>query len=157
MDRLVDIVNYAKASCKDLGLHFTRKRQLVLTHLVQSTKALSAYELADICRINSNENLSVMSVYRILDFLAQIGIVHKLKSINGYVACCNIKEEDPNSVAIFLICRQCHRIKETHVDYAYLQHLKDATNDEQFTLSSHQIELECQCQECLNATQSSAD
>ena len=60
----------AERHCSERGAKLTAKRKLVLESLLNSDKALSAYELADYCRVERGSEILPMSVYRILDFLA---------------------------------------------------------------------------------------
>ena len=68
----------AESYCKSRGSRLTEKRRQVLTGLLDSKKALSAYELADYCREELGYQLPVMSVYRILEFLGEEDLVHRL-------------------------------------------------------------------------------
>ena len=62
-------IKSAENSCKARGVNLTHKRKQVLSALMQSDKARSAYELVDYCKDEFGETLPPMSVYRILDFL----------------------------------------------------------------------------------------
>ena len=62
-------IESAENSCKARGANLTSKRKQVLSALLQSNKARSAYELVDYCKDKFGEALPPMSVYRILDFL----------------------------------------------------------------------------------------
>ena len=51
---------------------------------------MSAYELVDYCKETYGVSPPPMSVYRILDFLQQERLVHKLNLANKYIACAHI-------------------------------------------------------------------
>ena len=87
MNRVDRIVEHAEQHCKSHGGRLTVKRKQVLAGLIQSEKALSAYELIDVCKQQSGESMPAMSVYRILEFLEDEHLVHKLSLANKYVAC----------------------------------------------------------------------
>ena len=76
----------------------------MLQGLLQSKQALSAYELADYCRDELGESMPPMSVYRILEFLEGVQLVHKLKLANRFVACDHITCDHKHGVPQFLIC-----------------------------------------------------
>ena len=49
------------------------------------------------------------TVYRTLDFLLEQGLVHRLASLNAFVACCDPAERHGGQ---FLICEACGRVGE---------------------------------------------
>ena len=55
--------------------------------MLQSEKALSAYELIDFCKARFGEAIPVMTVYRILDFLQDEHLAHKLNLANKFRLC----------------------------------------------------------------------
>ena len=72
--------------------------------LLESDKALSAYELTEFCRDRLGFDLLPMSVYRILEFLEGEHLAHRLNLANKYVACSHITCEHEHDVPQFLIC-----------------------------------------------------
>ncbi|MDG1462466.1 MAG: transcriptional repressor, partial [Gammaproteobacteria bacterium] len=78
MAKVGTILDRAEERCIRRGVRLTPKRKLVLSCLVQSERALSAYELIDICKAETDDRLPPMSMYRILDFLRNEHLVHKL-------------------------------------------------------------------------------
>ena len=76
MNRIDNILAHAERHCKEHGARLTDKRKRVLACLVQSEKALSAYELMDVCKEQYGESIPAMSVYRILEFLEEELLVH---------------------------------------------------------------------------------
>ena len=103
MTRLQHILNHAEQQCLDNGSRLTEKRKKVLSGLLQSDRALSAYELVDYCNETYNESFAAMSVYRILEFLEQEQLVHKLNLANRYVAC------------VHITCDHQHAVSYTHL------------------------------------------
>ena len=80
------------------------KRGQVLEGLLMSKTAVSAYELTDLCRNTLGYELLPMSVYRILDFLENNELVHRLSTSNKYIVCSHISC-DPTQSPQFLICK----------------------------------------------------
>jgi len=68
MNSVESIIQHAEQHCDLRGSRLTQKRKQILTGLVKSKKALSAYELIDFCKQEYGESLPAMSVYRILVF-----------------------------------------------------------------------------------------
>jgi Fur family zinc uptake transcriptional regulator len=142
------IVDHAEQHCQERGSQLTAKRKLVLSGLLQSERALSAYELVDYCKENFNESLPAMSVYRILDFLESEQLVHKLEIANCYVACEHIACDHRHEVSQFLICTDCRRVKEIAISKSTLTTLRRNVEAAGFVLRSPHLETNCLCESC---------
>ncbi len=142
------IIEHAQIQCEHRGTRLTDKRKAVLTGLLSSRRALSAYELIEVCRETMDEKLPPMSMYRILDFLEEEGLVHKLKLANRYVACMHITCDHQHEVPQFLICNECFRVEETAISKAMLDSLKGNVKKVGFELVSPQLEINCVCGDC---------
>ena len=84
-------------------------------------------------------------VYRALEKLIEVGEVHKIESLNSFVAC-NSKCIEPNGT-IFSICKSCDQTTEvSNADLAkFLSDFKDM-NGTQF--SGFNLELFGTCKSC---------
>ena len=142
------ILVQAEQTCRDHGTRLTDKRKQVLSVLLMSKKALSAYELAEACRQEFGIAIPPMSVYRILDFLASENLVHKLQLANKYVACSHIACDHAHEVPQFLICDNCGEVKEIGIKKSLINSLKKGVSEAGFILQSPQLELHCLCQAC---------
>jgi Fur family zinc uptake transcriptional regulator len=118
----------AQSECNRTGLRLTDKRCKVLKMLLQATGPLSAYEIADQFKSTFAESLSAMSAYRMLDFLMQANLVHKLETSNQYLACSHINCEHKHELPQFLICDQCHTVKEIGLSKQLLKELKGSSD-----------------------------
>ena len=141
---------HAEAQCAENGSKLTKKRKAVLLGLLQSDKALSAYELADYCRDELDESMPPMSVYRILEFLESEQLVHKLKLANRFVACIHITCGHKHATPQFLICEQCYKVSEIGLKESTLKALRTNVESAGFKLISPQLEMNCICDECAN-------
>ncbi|NCF32023.1 MAG: transcriptional repressor [Proteobacteria bacterium] len=142
------VLNRAAELCADHGSKLTPKRRQVLTGLVKSQKALSAYDLADYCRDRLGASLLPMSVYRILEFLQSIGLVHRLNTANKYVACAHITCNHTHDIPQFLICKGCSTVKEVGITKSLIKGISKAVESVGFHLVNNQLELECLCSDC---------
>ena len=115
MSNMNSIIQHAEQHCKNHGVRLTEKRKQVLAGLIQTDKALSAYELIDVCKEQCGEVIPAMSVYRILEFLESENLVHKLKLANKYVVCAHIRCDHAHGVPQFLICGKCNKVKEISI------------------------------------------
>ena len=149
MNHVDRIIGHAEQHCKAHGARLTAKRKQVLTGLIQSDKALSAYELVAFCNRQYGESMPAMSVYRILEFLEDEHLVHKLSLANKYVACAHIVCNHAHAVPQFLICRQCSKVKEIAIEPATINELRANVSEAGFKLISTQLEMNCLCEGCI--------
>ena len=138
----------AEKHCKERGSKLTDKRRQVLSGLLASEKALSAYELSDFCRTELGHNILPMSVYRILEFLEEQNLVHRLNLANKYVACSHIACEHEHSSPQFLICTSCHRVEEVSLPSSVMSSKEGGAKNVGYHLARNQLELECICSDC---------
>ncbi len=148
------IIEHAEQSCKSHGARLTEKRKLILSGLVKSEQALSAYELIDYIKEELGETISAMTMYRILEFLEDEHLIHKLNLSNKYIACshvvCNHK---PDEVPLFLICNECNNVQETSIMRSMMNTLKKSIEDSRCKLVSSQLEVFCLCESCASQTE----
>jgi Fur family zinc uptake transcriptional regulator len=148
MTKLQTIINHAEQSCKAHGSKLTTKRKQVLSGLLQSDRAMSAYELVDYCKEVYGESPPPMSIYRMLSFLQDEHLVHKLNLANKYIACAHITCDHEHGVPQFLICGDCQRVEEITVGKSTINTLKRKVEEAGFHLTSPQLEINCRCNQC---------
>lgn len=74
-------------------------------------RPVSAYEIIDSLR--ETAVLAPQTVYRALDRLIAAGAVHRLESLNAFVACSHADHAAPHTgTAIFAICETCGAVSE---------------------------------------------
>jgi len=150
MSKITEILDHAEASCHTSGARLTEKRKRVLTGLLGSPKAQSAYDLIDYMRSEFDESMQPTTIYRILDFLASENLVHKLHLANKYVACSHISCAHAHEVPQFLICNECDNVKEIGIKKTLINTLKRNVEEAGYVLQSPQLELHCLCQDCAS-------
>ena len=129
-------------------MRLTEKRENVLSALVQSDQAMSAYELAEKYRELFDQSIPAMSIYRILDFLADMSLVHKLSSANKYIACSHISCNHDHQIPQFLICETCNTVTEIAVKSSVIEELTMSVAKTGFSLTNEQLELRGFCKNC---------
>jgi Fur family zinc uptake transcriptional regulator len=147
----VDIDQILKKSqevCALTGAKLTNKRKNVLTVLLSSSTPLSAYDIVEKYRTQFNEVLPVMSVYRMLDFLIQEKLVHKLETAGQYMICAHITCDHPHEMPQFLICDHCHTVKEIGIKEPIMLELERSIQSTGFTMDKKQLELHGFCEHC---------
>ena len=91
-----------------------------------------------------------MSVYRILAFLQDEQLAHKLKLANKFVACTHIACDHAHGVPQFLICGQCQRVKEIAIKKSTINTLRQSVEEAGFHLISPQLEMDSLCERCMS-------
>ena len=134
--------------CEKNGVRLTERRKQVLSELLQSEKALSAYELIDDCNKTGEKNISAMSIYRVLDYLESQRLIHKLNLTNKYVACSHIACEHGHVTSQFLICGGCSKVEEVNVSASTISALEASVRAAGFSLVSPHLEVKCLCGPC---------
>jgi Fur family zinc uptake transcriptional regulator len=140
----------AEKICKIKDARLTNKRRQVLTLLLLSDKAISAYDLIDLFKRHFKEELLPMTAYRNLDFLEEMQLAHRLNTANKYVACAHLGCNASHVLPHFLICLKCSRVDELNNNTTNnLSDLENKAEQTGYQLSSPQIELNGICNECL--------
>jgi Fur family transcriptional regulator, zinc uptake regulator len=137
------VLEKAESICRARGGRLTPQRRAVLTKLLTADRPLTAYELLDLVRPEDHA-ITPASIYRSLDFLIDVHLVHRLDSTRSFVAC---DHPDHPHAGQFLICRECGRVVEaedTRIDRA----AEDLGERHGFTLEHRSVELRGVCGAC---------
>lgn len=137
------LLTQAERQCHKHGARFTPIRRRVLEMIATSPGGLKAYDLLD--RL-ATEHASARppTVYRALEFLIEQGLVHRIESLNAYVACpC---PEHAHGFQL-LICRSCGRVEELHLDDVNEQ-LTQVARQQGYRIERQTIELLGLCASC---------
>ncbi|MBA2777408.1 transcriptional repressor [Billgrantia kenyensis] len=141
------LLSQAEKQCHLRGVRFTPIRRRVLEMIAGANGGLKAYELLDRLAVE-HAAARPPTIYRALDFLIEQGLVHRIESLNAYVACpC---PEHTHGFQL-LICRHCGHVEELHLDDVNAQ-LSERAHKLGFRVERQTIELLGSCDACLNAT-----
>ncbi|MEA3252434.1 MAG: transcriptional repressor [Pseudomonadota bacterium] len=137
------LTQQAERQCHQRGVRFTPIRRRVLEMICASPGGLKAYDLLDkLAAVHAAARPP--TVYRALDFLIEQGLVHRIESLNAYVACpC---PEYRHGFQL-LICRDCGRVEELHLDEVSAQ-LSQRSARLGFRVDRQTIELLGICDVC---------
>jgi len=124
------------------GQRMTRIRRKVLQLLIETPEPAKAYDLLE--RLDGEGSAKPPTIYRALDFLQDLGLAHKLESLNAYVACGHASHRHS---AIFLICEKCGRAEELHSETT-VPALEAEAKAAGFKLSRAVIEARGLCRVC---------
>ncbi|MAL98804.1 Fur family transcriptional regulator [Hydrocarboniclastica marina] len=143
---IAEALDRAQTLCRDRGERLTTLRQKVLTLVLQSHRPLGAYDLLDGLN-QEGRKAAPPTIYRTLEFLQQAGLVHRIASLNAFVACHHPGK--PHS-GCFLICQSCRNVLElesTQINDA----VRSASADEGFSITDTTIEVAGLCPTCKKA------
>ena len=130
-------------SAKPHTHELTKHQTLVLDALAREENASSAYNLLDQLR---GEGLRApQQVYRALDKLVEYGLVHKVESLNSFVACAHPHEH--HHLTVFAICDQCGNVDEFS-EPVIERRLKAWSRENAFTLNTAAVEMHGICANC---------
>ncbi len=142
------VIKKTEAMCASTGVKLTDKRKKVLIVLLSSDIPLSAYEITEHYKDRFHQSIPAMSVYRMLNFLMEENLVHKLALTNKYVACSHIICQHDHEVPQFLICESCHSVYEISIKKETVDELVKNVKSIGFLLKSQQLELHGICEKC---------
>ena len=125
----------------------TKNQSLVMGALSKAGGPMSAYTILD--ELRDKGFRAPLQVYRALDKLVEYGLVHRLESLNAFVACRHPGCETHETTA-FMICETCGQVSEI-TDDALAARLKLLARDAQFALRKTIIELRGTCRACQAA------
>lgn len=145
---MVNYTEYALKKLKEAGLKLTKPRKQIVKLLVNTSKALSPYEMKAVLA-KQKIKADVVTIYRVLEVLENLGLVHKVLALNAYIRC-NIddvaKEHKP--CHHYLLCRNCHKFEE--FEGKDLENLEKtiASYYDRFQVESHYLEFVGLCKSC---------
>lgn len=125
------------------SLRGTQTRRLVLDAFMKKPVPLSQKELHE-CIVNNGADISLVSVYRILEAFEKVGLVHKHLSSGGYVLC---TAEDDHGHHVLLSCDNCGTVEEC-IDHELCKHEDRIATQNGFIPKSHLSELTGVCSSC---------
>ena len=135
----------AKGKRRDTGA-------MIANELASATKPMSAYELLD--RLRPSGVFAPTTVYRALDKLLSNGKVHRIESLNAFVACRSgdehAHEHGHTELGTgFTICDRCATVSEFEIP-ALHECLETAAAQGMFRPRASVVELHGLCAACVD-------
>lgn len=106
------LLSDAKAFCDKKNLQFTEPRKKILKLLLKKSKPMGAYAILEALSTQQYQP-NPPTIYRAIEFWLKHGFVHKINSLNAYIACAH--EHATNQINL-LICDVCSQVGEAHVE-----------------------------------------
>ncbi len=133
----------AESVCKARGARLTELRRRVLEIVLDSHRPVGAYAILGALH-EDGRNPGPPTVYRSLEFLLDLGLVHRIASLNAFVGCA---EPGHAGASQFLICEQCGDAAELN-DKNVQTALEEGARSLGFKPSGHTVEIIGTCPNC---------
>jgi Fur family zinc uptake transcriptional regulator len=126
------------------GERLTPARLAAYAEMQASNRPVSAYELIALLEDRQQRKIAPLTVYRHLDFLIRVGLVHRLESTQSYLPCDN---PDHTHESQYLICSSCGRADE--VESKSLESIMHEIAEQHgFYTENTTVEMKGQCVQC---------
>ncbi|MCZ8258857.1 MAG: transcriptional repressor [Beijerinckiaceae bacterium] len=135
----------AEESCRQRGLRLTPQRRAVLEVLAETKRPLGAYDIIERLRPGGGRGPAPIVIYRALDFLRENGFIHRLESLNAFIACPH--RHGSGEKVVFLICEACQHVEEA-VAAPLSEALTHLARAHGFAARRQVIELAGTCRHC---------
>ncbi|MDO5620440.1 MAG: Fur family transcriptional regulator [Paracoccus sp. (in: a-proteobacteria)] len=136
----------AQARLQDSGARLTPVRQRTLEILLESHRAMGAYDVLERLAADGFGKQPPVA-YRALDFLVEQGLAHRIQRLNAFTACLSPGHDHAPA---FLICRQCDRVAEADAS-ALRQQMGVMGQALGFTIERSSFEAIGLCDACAGA------
>ncbi len=103
-------IEAAAQLCRGANERFTPLREHVFELIIQDGGAIKAYDLLDRLKPEVGSP-KPPTVYRALDFLSKMGLIHRVEALNAFIACDHAHD---GHLAEFFICEDCSKVEERH-------------------------------------------
>jgi Fur family transcriptional regulator, zinc uptake regulator len=128
----------------DHSVPLTRNQMLVFEALSGAAQPMSAYVILD--KLREAGLRAPLQVYRALDKLIETRLVHRLESLNAFVACAHQHCHD-DCASAFAICEKCGSVTEFSDD-AVMERLRSWSGKAKFAPTKMVVEVRGVCAAC---------
>ena len=131
----------------DIQLSENQKR--VMRVLETKAAPLSAYMILE--ELRGDGLKAPLQVYRALDKLMAYGLVHRLESLNAFIACSHMSCEscERTGATAFVICDRCEQVQEI-CDESVSAFVNALARKSQMKATKSNIELHGLCDSCAD-------
>jgi Fur family zinc uptake transcriptional regulator len=133
----------AEQHCAAAGERWSPSRRRTYELLLRAGSPVKAYDLISSYAVEGEPVAKPPTVYRALDFLTEHGLVHRIESLNAFLAC---GADHHGHATEFLICDCCGRVEE--LDVGVDQAAFSAASARGFTPSRVVLEVHGACADC---------
>lgn len=138
-----DLLINARTYCEAHKLRLTKPREAVLGIVAASKTPMGAYDILHALG-KEIENPKPPTVYRAIEFWLTHHFIHRIESLNAYIACAAGHRHKSGH---FLICNECGKVEETEISQV-TQNLHNSLKKSPFIVSHWTLEMHGVCTKC---------
>ena len=138
-------------SLQDSGYRLTAPRLVIVSIVASSPRALDAIEIYDLGR-NEHPRLGLVTVYRTLEKLEQLGLVQRVHQPDG----CNMYLRSPQGHEHLLLCKSCGQVEYFRGD-DLTKLIEDTSRRSGYQIQEHWLQLFGLCTSCQPPTSPGED
>lgn len=101
--------NKLLSKCSEFGKSATPQRIAIIQALSESKTGVSAYDLLAQLQ-QKGHSFNISTIYRVLDFWIELGLIHKIDSNNTYLIC---NDNHHDHFHLLLHCDKCDQVEES--------------------------------------------
>jgi Fur family zinc uptake transcriptional regulator len=146
---MAEAVAAAEARTMQSDARLTPLRRRVLELVSESHVPVGAYDLLARLEGERKGRAAPPTIYRALDFLMEHGLIHRITSLNAYVAC--FGPHRPHDACLF-ICERCRTVEESEAP-ALRRAIEREAADTGFRVHGQTIEISGVCRSCAEIAQ----
>lgn len=137
-----------KRALRETGARVTQPRISVIRCLAEAAEPLSAREVFErISRDREAANVDQVSVYRILEALSELGLIHQVFPSGGYLPC--FHQNCSSTLHVLIRCTSCERVDELDVPQETLAPMVwYLRNEQDFYPDEHLFQMNGLCAAC---------
>ncbi len=139
----MSFTEHAVAVLRERGYKVTRPRRQVIEAIGRAEGAMSPNDIGRMME-DGGRHLDQVTIYRVINLLCSLNLVHRVFSRGGYVRCDLLEEEGCHR---FLLCRGCGSLQEFR-DEALCRQESEAARKLGFRAEHHVTESSGLCRDC---------
>ncbi len=136
----------AEERCEAANARLTPARLGAYAELLASNRPVSAYELIALLEESQQRKIAPLTVYRHLDFLIRVGLVHRLESTQSYLPCDHPEHTHESQ---YLLCSSCGSADEVE-SKALESLLHEIAEERGFVADDTVVEIKGRCRSCAS-------
>lgn len=138
-----NIIGKATHYCEKNKYRLTEPRLAVLKIIASSKRPMGAYDILEkLGRVINNPKPP--TAYRAIEFWQEQGFIHRIESLNAYMAC---GEDHSHTGSQFMVCHDCGHVEEVHLCHLP-KDLENRVRNNGFKMTHWNAEISGQCGKC---------
>ncbi len=137
----------AEAKCAAAEERLTPARLAAYAELIATKKPVSAYELIALLEDRQKRKIAPLTVYRHLDFLIRVGLVHRIESTQSYSTCDHPEHAHESG---YLLCSSCGNADEVESKTLETM-LREIADQRGFKADNAMFEIKGVCSSCADS------